>query len=163
MACRLKPRSRIICNSLSMEFTGPKPTGISRQSKPITERRHSVRLRVHSPAYANLDESSQENAGDLNEILDISEEGISIQTTSPLAVDRDLNLNLDLSETRTRIRTAGRWSGPTIRDGLESAFPNCRPNRCVSSGNGFLSMSSPRLTMPHGRSKLSSRKPTSEW
>src|SRR5580704_15878514 len=123
MACRLKPRSRIICNSLSMEFTGPKPTGISRQSKPITERRHSVRLRVHSPAYANLDESSQGNAGDLNEILDISEEGISIQTTSPLAVDRALNLNLDLSETKTRIRTPGQvvWSDDSGRAGIR--FP----------------------------------------
>jgi len=106
-----------------MEFTGPKPTGISRQSKPITERRHSVRLRVHSPAYANLDESSQGNAGDLNEILDISEEGISIQTTSPLAVDRALNLNLDLSETKTRIRTPAQvvWSDDSGRAGIR--FP----------------------------------------
>ena len=43
-----------------MEFTGPKPTGTSRQSKPVTERRQSVRLKVHSPAYANLDESSKD-------------------------------------------------------------------------------------------------------
>ena len=60
----------------------------------------------------HLNESSRKTARDLNEILDISEEGMSIQTSSPLEVDRDLNLCLDLSETRTRIRTSGQvvWS-----------------------------------------------------
>ncbi len=75
-----------------MEFTGPKPTGTSRQSKPVIERRQSVRLRVHSPAYANLNESSEGRGRELNEILDISEQGMSIQTSSPLKVDTQSEL-----------------------------------------------------------------------
>ena len=103
-----------------MEFTGPKPTGTSRQSKLVTDRRHSVRLMVHSPAYANLNGSSPERARDLSEILDISEDGISIQTGSRLELDRKLNLTLDLSETKTRISTTGRviWSNGSGRAGI---------------------------------------------
>jgi len=106
-----------------MEFTGPKPTGTSRQSKPVTERRHSARLMVHSPAYTSLDGSPPEKSRDLSEILDISEDGVSIQTASPLEVDHNLNLCLDLSETKTRIRTTGRvvWSNNSGRAGIR--FP----------------------------------------
>ena len=110
-----------------MEFTGPKPTGTSRQSKLVPERRQSVRLKVHSPAYASLEGSSQETARDLNEILDIGEHGMSIQTSSPLEVDHNLNLCLDLSETKARIRTAGQvvWSDSSGRTGIR--FPKLPP------------------------------------
>ena len=106
-----------------MELTGPKPTGTSRQSKPVTERRQNVRLRVHSPAYASLNESSAKAARDLNEILDISENGMSIQTSSPLEADRALDLSLDLSETSANIRTSGQvvWSDSSGRAGIR--FP----------------------------------------
>lgn len=111
-----------------MEFTGPKPTGTSRQSKPVVERRQSVRLKVHSPAYANLDESSEGGGRELNGILDINEQGMSIQTSSPLKLDSNLNFCLDLSETRTRIRTNGQviWSDDS--GGPESTFQNYRRN-----------------------------------
>jgi hypothetical protein len=110
-----------------MEFTGPKPTGTSRQSKPVAERRQSVRLKVHSPAYANLDESSQGGGRELNGILDISERGMSMQTSSPLKLDSNLNFCLDLSETRTRIRTNGQviWSDDSGRAGVR--FPKLAP------------------------------------
>jgi hypothetical protein len=103
-----------------MEFTGPKPSGTSRQSKPVTERRRSTRLVVHSPAYASLNGSPSTKSRDLNEILDISEDGASIQTTSPLEVDRNLNLSLDLSETKARINAVGRviWSNSAGRAGI---------------------------------------------
>lgn len=103
-----------------MEFTGPKPTGPSRQSKPVIERRHGVRLVVHSPAYTSLDGSSPDKARDLSEIVDVSEDGMSIQTSSPLEVDRNLNLSLDLSETKARISTPGRviWSDVSGRAGI---------------------------------------------
>lgn len=106
-----------------MELTGPKPTGTSRQSKPVTERRQNVRLRVHSPAYASLNESSAKAGRDLNEILDISENGMSIQTSAPLEADRDLDLSLDLSETAANIRTSGQvvWSDSSGRAGIR--FP----------------------------------------
>src|SRR5712671_4198053 len=103
-----------------MEFTGPKPTGPSRQSKPVIERRRSARLIVHSPAYTTLDGSPPEKARDLSEIVDIGEGGMSIQTSSPLEVDHNLNLCLDLSETKARIDTTGRvvWSNGTGRAGI---------------------------------------------
>jgi hypothetical protein len=106
-----------------MEFTGPNLAGIARQSRPATERRHSMRHRVHSPAYASLTGSSQGTAQDLSEILDISEDGMSIQTSSPLEVNHTLNFCLDLSETRTRIRTSGQvvWSDASARAGIR--FP----------------------------------------
>ncbi len=103
-----------------MEFTGPKPTGPSRQSKIVTERRNSVRLAVQSPAYTSLNGLPPEKARDLSEIMDIGEGGMSIQTSSPLEVDRNLDLCLDLSETKTRIGTTGRvvWSNRTGRAGI---------------------------------------------
>jgi hypothetical protein len=102
-----------------MEPTGPKLAGNSRQFKPSTERRDTVRHRTHSPAYATLD-PTQGNATDLSEILDISEDGMSIQTSSPLQPDHDLSLCLDLSETNARIRTNGRvvWSDTSGRAGI---------------------------------------------
>jgi GAF domain/PilZ domain/Sel1 repeat len=105
-----------------MEFTGPKPSGTSRQSQPVTERRQSERLVVHSPAYARLNGAS-EKARDLSEILNISEDGVSIQTSSPLEVDHNLNLCLDLSETKARITTTGRvvWANKSGRAGIR--FP----------------------------------------
>ncbi len=106
-----------------MEFTGPKPTGTSRQSKPVTERRHSPRLVVHSPAYTSLDGTPPEKARDLSEIVDVSESGVAIQTSSPLQLDHNLNLCLDLSETKARINTTGRvvWSNGSGRAGIH--FP----------------------------------------
>jgi len=59
----------------------------------------------------------------LSEILDISEEGMSVQTSSPLEVAHTLNLCLDLSETGARIRTSGQvvWSDASGRAGIH--FP----------------------------------------
>src|ERR1700733_8271256 len=103
-----------------MEFTGPKPTGTSRQSKSVTERRQTARLVVHSPAYANLNGSSPGKARDLSEILDISQDGISVQTVAPLEIGHEMDLGLDLSETKTRIKTTGRviWSDSSGRAGI---------------------------------------------
>jgi GAF domain/PilZ domain/Sel1 repeat len=105
-----------------MEPTGPNLAGISRQFRIATERRHTLRHRTHSPAYATWN-SSEAHARDLNEILDISEGGMSIQTSSPLQADHDLNLCLDLSETRTRIQTSGQvvWSDTSGRVGIRFA------------------------------------------
>lgn len=106
-----------------MQPMGPKPADAVRQSKLIRERRHSLRHRVHTPAYADLNESSSATARDLNEILDISEKGMSVQTSSRLEVARNLNVCLDLSETGARIRTSGRvvWSDASGRAGIH--FP----------------------------------------
>ena len=75
---------------------------------------------MHSPAYTSLDGSPPDKARDLSEIVDISEGGISIQTSSALEVDRNLDLCLDLSETKARISTKGRvvWSNGAGRAGI---------------------------------------------
>ncbi len=105
-----------------MEPTGPNLAGTFRQSRPATERRHALRHRAHSPAYAHLN-AALSDTPDLSEILDISEEGMSIQTSSPLEVERNLSLSLDLSETSTSILTAGQvvWSESSGRAGIRFA------------------------------------------
>ncbi len=105
-----------------MEPTGPNLAGTFRQSRPATERRHALRHRAHSPAYAHLN-TALADTPDLSEILDISEDGMSIQTSSPLEVERNLSLSLDLSETNTSILTAGQvvWSESSGRAGIRFA------------------------------------------
>ena len=84
-----------------------------------------MRHRAHSPAYARLN-AAPADATDLSEILDISEDGMSIQTSSPLEVERILSLSLDLSETRALSSPPGRWSGRSLRDVPEFALPGFR-------------------------------------
>src|SRR5579862_4272353 len=105
-----------------MEPTGPNLAGNFRQTRPATERRHSMRHRAHSPAYARLN-ATDADATDLSEILDISEEGMSVQTSSRLEIERSLNVSLDLSETGTSIRTTGQvvWSESSGRAGIRFA------------------------------------------
>jgi len=105
-----------------MEPTGPNLAGSLRQSRPATERRQALRHRAHSPAYARLNAAIADTP-DLSEILDISEDGMSIQTSSPLEVERNLNLSLDLSETNASILTAGQvvWSESSGRAGIRFA------------------------------------------
>lgn len=57
---------------------------------------------------------------DLYEIVDISEEGVSIQCPEPLDTDRHINLCLDLAECSDHVYTTGRvvWSSATGRVGL---------------------------------------------
>jgi putative methionine-R-sulfoxide reductase with GAF domain len=61
---------------------------------------------------------------DLNEVLDINEEGMAIQTAAPPELNSDLNLSLDLSETKSFIHTTGQvvWSDRSGRAGIR--FPN---------------------------------------
>jgi len=81
-----------------------------------------MRHRAHSPAYARLN-AARADATDLSEILDISEDGMSIQTSSPLEVERNLSLCLDLSETSASIVTTGQvvWSESSGRAGIRFA------------------------------------------
>ena len=86
-----------------------------------------MRHRAHSPAYARIN-AARADATDLSEILDISEDGMSIQTSSPLEVERNLSLCLDLSETSAGFLSSppGGWSGRSRRDGREFVLPGCR-------------------------------------
>src|SRR3989442_8480857 len=112
---------------------GTIPAENSRELKlSARDRRRRVRQKVHTPAYASLNGTSAGMALDLNEISDISEEGMSIQTPSPLEVNSRGNLGLDLSETGAYIHTSGQviWSDRSGRAGIHfQAMPNAYRRR----------------------------------
>jgi len=87
---------------------------------PLPNRRRAPRHRIHTPAYVNFDGAVSSLALDLSEIIDISEAGMAIQTSSPLETDKELTLSLDLSETGTRIPVGGKvvWWQPSGRAGI---------------------------------------------
>jgi putative methionine-R-sulfoxide reductase with GAF domain len=90
---------------------------------PPPTRRRSVRLKVHTPAYVSLNGDSSGQVLDLSEIVDISEDGMAIQTSFPLQAQRRVNLCLDLTATRACIHTSGEviWVGRSGRVGIR--FP----------------------------------------
>ena len=107
-----------------METLGSNPVEAGRElPPPLRTRRLRVRQKVHTPAYASLNGSSSGQILDLSEIVDISEAGMAIQTSSPLQVQRSVNLCLDLTATRTCIHTTGEvvWSDRSGRVGIR--FP----------------------------------------
>ena len=85
------------------------------------DRRRRTRYRIHNPAYATLATASK--GIDLNEILDINEDGMSIQTAAQLPAGRGVKLQLDLSGSQNHINTTGLviWSNPSGRAGIQ--FP----------------------------------------
>src|SRR2546430_5175134 len=107
-----------------MEPLATKLADASGERNPVLRnRRRRVRHKVHTPAYASLNGGSGGMVLDLNEILDISQDGMSIQTSPSLEVNRTVSLCLDLSETKTYIHTTGRviWSDTTGRTGIRFA------------------------------------------
>src|SRR5216683_489651 len=83
-------------------------------------RRRRVRHKVRTPAYASFTTQSHGAMLDLNGIVDISEDGVSIQCNSPLEANREFDLYLDLAESSGPIQTSGQvvWSDPSGRCGL---------------------------------------------
>jgi putative methionine-R-sulfoxide reductase with GAF domain len=115
-----------------MQPAGAKTAEIPPQTPIPNDRRRCVRHKVHIPAYCSVDSSDTGMVLDLSEILDISEDGMSIQTSSPLKANTNLNLCLDLSETKTYIHTAGQvvWSNPSGRVGIRfPAMPEASLNQ----------------------------------
>ena len=107
-----------------MATLGSKPAEGGRElTPPLRTRRRRVRQRVHTPAYASLNGSSSGQVLDLSEIVDIHEEGMAIQVSSPLEVQRRVSLCLDLAATDVRIRTTGEvvWTDRSGRVGIR--FP----------------------------------------
>jgi len=108
-----------------MECPAAKPAEATPAWTPaLGERRRHVRHKVHAPAYASLNTNSRGMVLDLNEILDISEDGVAIQTAAPPELNSELNLSLDLSENKSFIHTTGHvvWSERSGRTGIR--FPN---------------------------------------
>src|SRR5438477_1982942 len=104
-----------------MDPVATKVPDTSREPDPVAQnRRRQVRHKVHTPAYASLNGDSGGMVLDLNEILDISQDGMSMQTSPPLEVNRTVSLCLDLSETKTYIHTTGHviWFYESGRTGI---------------------------------------------
>jgi putative methionine-R-sulfoxide reductase with GAF domain len=89
----------------------------------ISNRRRSVRQKVHAPAYASFGGASKNEMLDLYEVLNISEDGVAIQCPSPMEVNQQVELCLDLAESNEHLSAPARvvWSDPAGRLGLE--FP----------------------------------------
>jgi hypothetical protein len=87
---------------------------------PLLNRRRRVRHRVHTPAFASFTGMSKGLVLDLNEIVDISEDGASVQCPSALELNREYALCLDLAEANVQIYTTGQvmWSEASGRAGL---------------------------------------------
>jgi hypothetical protein len=103
-----------------MEAFPTNPVRGSEDHRPLYHHRSKVRHKVHTPAYATVDGGSRSRSLDLSEVLDISEDGVCIQSPGPLPTGRIVNLSLDLSGLRSPIRTAGQvvWSSPQGRTGI---------------------------------------------
>lgn len=107
-----------------MEPLGTKSIEIHRDTQSRSgERRRALRQKIHAPAYASFNSSSNAVALDLSEIVDISESGVALRTASPLQVSRSLKLCLDLAESNACIYATGEvvWSDRFGRSGINLA------------------------------------------
>src|SRR6202035_1040195 len=80
----------------------------------ISERRSCLRHKVHGPVFASFDGVT----GGM--ILDLSEQGLSMQTVVPLEADRRVKLRLDLPDSDTALETTGyvAWADALGRAGV---------------------------------------------
>jgi len=103
-----------------MQSLPTNPTGIGLQAPLVPDRRRHVRHKVRLPAYASLHGGSGTPALELSEIVDISEDGMAIQTSCELEVNQTTNFLLDLPETSALIPTEGKviWTALSGRAGV---------------------------------------------
>jgi putative methionine-R-sulfoxide reductase with GAF domain len=87
----------------------------------LGERRRRVRHKVRTSSYVGLGSSMPGILLGPNDISDISEEGMSFQTSSMVEVGEVRPLSLHLLETGTSVMVSGRivWSGALRRKGVE--------------------------------------------
>src|SRR5579862_239693 len=106
-----------------MQSVGTNPTAIGIRLPVRPDRRRRVRHKIQLPAYVSLGDNPTDTAIDLSEIINLSEDGMAIQTSSPLKVDQRATFVLDLPETNTKIRTDGKvvWAGSSGRVGIKFA------------------------------------------
>jgi putative methionine-R-sulfoxide reductase with GAF domain len=120
-----------------MQSLGANPAEISLQAPLMRDRRRCVRHKVQLPAYASLNRNSNAPALELSEIVDISEDGMAIQSSSPLEVDQEVSFCLDLPETRAFIPTEGKviWAGSSGRTGIQ--FPEMQTESTLALKKWF--------------------------
>jgi TPR repeat protein/putative methionine-R-sulfoxide reductase with GAF domain len=83
-------------------------------------RRRRVRHKIQAPAYASFTGASKGKLPDLNEILDISEDGVAVHCAASLEMRHSFDLCLDLAEATGQIYTNGQvvWSDGSGRCGF---------------------------------------------
>ena len=109
--------------------------------KTIPDRRRWLRHKVHTPAFASFDGVT----GGM--ILDLSEQGMSMQTAAPLDVQHPIQLHLNLPEPVGNLETTGYIAWADALGPRECDSPNCLRNRDSASSSG-----SPSTTLhPAGR------------
>ena len=83
-------------------------------------RRRRIRHKVLTPAYASFMGDSKAVTLDLNEIVDISEDGVAVQCKSALELNGKFELCLDLAESSSPIYTTAQviWSSTSGRSGF---------------------------------------------
>jgi GAF domain/Sel1 repeat/PilZ domain len=74
---------------------------------PRPERRRRVRHKLHTPVYASFSGPRSSMVVDLSELLDVHEDGFSVQTVEKLEANRPVNLCLDLVETKSYVHGMG--------------------------------------------------------
>jgi len=101
-----------------MQSLGIKPADVDSQKD---DRRRCVRHKAHLPAYVTVNGSATAPAFDFSEILDISEDGMSIQTSVAMQPGQKQMFALDLSRHRELIHATARivWIGPSHRVGVQ--------------------------------------------
>lgn len=106
-----------------MHSLGANPAAIDGQVLAAVDRRRHVRHKTQLPAYATLHDDTASAALDLSEILNLSEDGMAIQTSSALEIDQQTTFFLDLPETHALIRAEGKvvWAGSSGRAGIQFA------------------------------------------
>ena len=106
-----------------MSSLGTHSTEIDPQVPLLRDRRRCVRHKVHLPAYARLSQTSSAPAVDLSEIIDLSEQGMAIQSSSALPAAQRTDFFLDFSELGASIGAGGQvvWSDTSGRAGIQFA------------------------------------------
>ncbi len=84
------------------------------------ERRRTPRFPAHARAYASFNGGASGPVVDLSGVLDLGEDGIRIQTGTPLEAGSRVNLCLDLPETKSYVHTTGDvvWSESSGKAGI---------------------------------------------
>jgi putative methionine-R-sulfoxide reductase with GAF domain len=88
--------------------------------RPMGERRRRIRHKLYSPVYARFNGSNAGMVLELSELLDVSEDGFSVQTSDSLKLNQVLSFSLDLPETKAFIHATGQvvWSDQAGRSGI---------------------------------------------
>jgi len=116
----------------------------------ITERRSCLRHKVHGPVFASFDGVT----GGM--ILDLSEQGLSMQTAVPLEAKGFVQLRLDLPDSDTHLETTGyiAWADALGRAGVRfSELPveaRQRLNEWLALNDTAPSRKAPKLTFDRG-------------